>query len=318
MVYDLIPFFNELDILKLRLNILNHLVDRFVIEESTHTFSGLKKELCFAANREMFSEFLPKIDYVVVDDSPAELNPHERDRYQKNFLLRGLKDTKAEDVIIFSDADEIPNPLVLEKIINDFDPEKVYHLAQRMFHGYLNCEEISGKILSITGEFAGIAKHKWLGTKVFSIKNVPENGIVYIREADVHSPMSVRVEDGGWHFSYMGGSVEKDVSKRVITKIKAAAHQEYNRPDTFAEVDAKAKLGKDFLGSEAKFMRVEIDASFPEYLRTHLREYEHLLMPRVGRGKAVFTVVAMMVKRFFRKLFRRIKRFIKTGRIGRN
>ena len=47
MVYDCIPFFNELDILKLRLNILNPLVDKFIIEEATVTFSGEPKELCF-------------------------------------------------------------------------------------------------------------------------------------------------------------------------------------------------------------------------------------------------------------------------------
>ena len=58
MVIDCIPFFNELDILKLRLHILDPLVDRFVIEEATHTFSGLPKDLCFEKNREMFEEFL--------------------------------------------------------------------------------------------------------------------------------------------------------------------------------------------------------------------------------------------------------------------
>ena len=70
MVIDCIPFFNELDILKLRLHILDPLVDRFVIEEATHTFSGLPKDLCFEKNREMFEEFLPKITYLVVDNSP--------------------------------------------------------------------------------------------------------------------------------------------------------------------------------------------------------------------------------------------------------
>ena len=51
MVYDCIPFFNELDILKLRLNILNPLVDKFIIEEATVTFSGEPKELCFQKNK---------------------------------------------------------------------------------------------------------------------------------------------------------------------------------------------------------------------------------------------------------------------------
>ena len=62
MVYDCIPFFNELDILKLRLHILDPIVDQFVIEEATVTFSGEKKELCFEKNKVMFQEFLPKID----------------------------------------------------------------------------------------------------------------------------------------------------------------------------------------------------------------------------------------------------------------
>ena len=34
MIYDCIPFFNELDILKLRMQILAPYVDRFVLEEA--------------------------------------------------------------------------------------------------------------------------------------------------------------------------------------------------------------------------------------------------------------------------------------------
>jgi len=317
-VYDLIPFFNELDILLIRLNILNPYVDKFIIEESTHTFSGLKKELCFDANREMFAEFLPKIDYIVVDDSPPELNPHERDRYQKNHLINGLNDVNENDVLIFSDVDEIPNPDVLKEIINDFNPDIIYHLAQRMFHGYLNREEISEKILSITGEFPGVTVKKWLGTKIFSKKSIPEKGIVYIREVDVTYPVNIRVDNGGWHFSYMGGKGEKDVAKRVITKIKAAAHQEYNHPDFLAEVAAKTILGKDFLGSDAIFKLVKIDETFPLYLRENQNEYKHLILPSISKFRAVMTLVFMLIKRFFRKLIRRIIRFMKTGKIRRD
>ena len=45
MVYDCFQFFNELDILKIRLNVMNDVVDKFVISEATETFSGLKKPL---------------------------------------------------------------------------------------------------------------------------------------------------------------------------------------------------------------------------------------------------------------------------------
>ena len=53
MVYDCIPFFNELDILKLRMQIMAPFVDKFVLEESTVTFSGEPKELCFEKNKEL-------------------------------------------------------------------------------------------------------------------------------------------------------------------------------------------------------------------------------------------------------------------------
>ena len=134
MVIDCIPFFNELDILKLRLHILDPLVDRFVIEEATHTFSGLPKDLCFEKNREMFEEFLPKITYLVVDNSPKEISTHERDKFQKNALAKALTDASDEDVLILSDVDEIPNPAVLQELVKRFDPDKIYHLAQRNFY----------------------------------------------------------------------------------------------------------------------------------------------------------------------------------------
>ena len=62
MVIDCIPFFNELDILKLRLNILNPIVDKFVLEEATVTFSGEPKELGCEKNKELFAEYLPTIE----------------------------------------------------------------------------------------------------------------------------------------------------------------------------------------------------------------------------------------------------------------
>lgn len=311
MVYDCIPFFNELDILKLRLNILAPVVDKFIIEEATVTFSGQPKELCFEKNKEMFREFLPKIEYIVVDDSPKDISTHERDKYQKNALIKGLENAADEDVIILSDADEIPNPEVLKRIIAEFDPDKIYHLAQRMFYCYINMEEVSGNLLSITGDFPGVERRMWLGTKVFSIKNIPPKGIIDLREASTTASNAVRVANGGWHFGYMGSRQETDVSKRIGTKVVAAAHQEYNNQDTLAEVRDRLILGQDIFGRNAEFKRVEVDESYPEYLLKHIEEYRYLIMPPVGRGRKLYTRISMRVKRFCRKAVRKIKRAFK-------
>ncbi len=311
MVIDCIPFFNELDILKLRLHILDPLVDRFVIEEATHTFSGLPKDLCFEKNREMFEEFLPKITYLVVDNSPEEISTHERDKFQKNALAKALTDASDEDVLILSDVDEIPNPAVLQELVKRFDPDKIYHLAQRNFYCYLNMEEVSGNLLSITGEFPGVERRMWLGTKVFAKKKIFRRGELLICGKFHRRIQEVSASQmAGGIFGYMGSCHETDVSRRVGTKVVAAAHQEYNTEDVLAEVKDRLILGEDIFGRNAVFQWAVVDESYPQYLLEHKSEYDYLIMPPISRGKKAFVKIWMLIKRFCRKVRRRIRRIL--------
>ncbi len=316
MVYDCIPFFNELDILMLRLKILDPYVDKFIIEEATTTFSGQKKELCFEKNKSMFKEFLDKIEYIVVDEDRNFKASHERDYFQKNHLIEGLSKATADDIIIFGDCDEIPNPEALKKIIRDFDKTKVYHFAQRNFYAFLNMEEVSGKLLSITGEFPEIPgqERKWLGTKVCSIENIPKEGIVRLR--DLISPCdkrSVRVANGGWHFGYMGGYREKNPVERIGVKVKAAAHQEYNDREVLSETMDHLILGRDIFGRDARFERVEVDSTYPDYLREHIGEYDHLYMPKITPVMKLTHKIDITAGRFCRKAFYKIRRILRKG-----
>ena len=303
MVFDCIPFFNELDILKLRMQILNPYVDWFVIEESSVTFSGEQKRMIFAENRHLFQEFENKIRYVAVEDSPMEgVTTHERDKYQKNQLIRALGDCRADDIIVFSDVDEIPKPETLVRIIEGFEAGKIYHLAQRMFYCFLNMEEVSGNLLSITGEFPGVERRQWLGTKVCSFADIPQEGIVFLREVSPADPRSVRVADGGWHFGYMGGDGERDVAKRIGVKVKAAAHQEYNSKRYLNEAVDRLLCGEDIFDRDAKFVRVEIDESFPAYLRAHREEYDFLFAPKVSRAGVAWKRTKLMCKQRLRRV----------------
>ncbi|MBQ7615485.1 MAG: glycosyltransferase [Butyrivibrio sp.] len=315
MVYDCIPFFNEVDILKLRLNILDPYVDRFVIEESTVTFSGEPKELVFEKNKHLFKKFLPKITHIVVDDTPIEgADTFVRDYYQKNQLIKGLKDADSDDVIIFSDADEIPNPDTLKGIIENFDKTKVYHLAQRNFYVFVNNEEKSGKLLSITKEFPEIPESErlWLGSKICNIDNIPKEGVVRLRDLiPVTDPRSVRVPNGGWHFGYMGGHNQTDPMERIGVKTKAAAHQDYNEKEVLAETMDHLILGMDIFGRDAHFERVEIDDSYPKYLRDNINDYQHFVLGEITFPRKLYHRLDMTVGRFFRKAVRKILRILK-------
>lgn len=312
MIFDCIPFFNELDILKLRMQILSPIVDYFVLEESTVTFSGESKEMVFVKNRDLFAEFADKIRYVAVEDSPMEgVTTHERDKYQKNQLIRALSDAKPEDIIIFSDVDEIPNPETLVRILKDFDPAKIYHLAQRMFYCFLNMEEVSGNLLSITGEFPGVERKQWLGTKICSFGQLPAEGIVYLREVSPTDPRSVRIADGGWHFGYMGGDGERDVAKRIGIKVRAAAHQEYNSKRYLNEAVDRLFCGEDIFDRDAQFVRVEIDESFPAYLREHQQEYDFLIAPKISAAGLFLKRTRLFIRQCIRRLRGRVARILR-------
>ena len=307
MVYDCFPFFNELDILKLRLEIMDPYVDKFVIEEAKYTFSSEPKPLYYLENKDMFKKWEHKIIHVVVDECPLGIEPHDMDHFQKDFILKGLEQCKEDDICIFSDVDEIPNPDIFESLFASMEMGKIYHLAQRMFYCFLNAEEISGKLLSNSGDFDGVKQPMWLGTKVFYYGSLQGRGFWDLRDKKAKEN-GVRVENGGWHFGYMGGMGEKDLAKRIGDKVVAAAHQEYNSEEILAQVVDRIMTGQDIFGRDAVFARVDIDESYPKYLREHLDEYDFLIMPKISPMGLKWTKVMMKMKRVGRKIKRGFRR----------
>ena len=128
-VYDCFMYYDEDTVVDIRLNCLDTYVDKFVIIESKFTHSGKKRDLLFDINK--FKHFKNKISYFVLDHEPSgidvvnekddeDLKSHKyifnaikRENYHRDCITRGLKEADQEDIIMVSDADEIPN---LEKL----------------------------------------------------------------------------------------------------------------------------------------------------------------------------------------------------------
>lgn len=62
-VLDAVLMSSELDLLEIRMNELDSIVDYFLIVESNATFTGLPKDTHFAANRARYAQFDHKIVY---------------------------------------------------------------------------------------------------------------------------------------------------------------------------------------------------------------------------------------------------------------
>ena len=110
-IIDTILYYDEVLILDLRLNILNKYIDHFVILECNYDFNGAYKGYNFDIQN--FIKFKDKIIYIKLDLS-KEIHlvknngwfVHDRSR---DAIINSLEFVKDEDIIIHSDADEIPN-----------------------------------------------------------------------------------------------------------------------------------------------------------------------------------------------------------------
>jgi beta-1,4-mannosyl-glycoprotein beta-1,4-N-acetylglucosaminyltransferase len=118
-VFDCFTFFNELDVLEIRLAELDPLVDFFVLVEATRTFTGKPKPLYYADNRQRYERYTHKIIHVVVDDLPLDAPTHWiRESYQRDCIIRGLAQARPDDRILISDCDEIPKPDILRRALS--------------------------------------------------------------------------------------------------------------------------------------------------------------------------------------------------------
>ena len=77
--FDCFLFFNELDLLEIRFNILNDFVDYFVIVEASQTFQGENKEFIFDRYEHMIKilESISKDDLKAVADNILEKNKNQ-------------------------------------------------------------------------------------------------------------------------------------------------------------------------------------------------------------------------------------------------
>jgi hypothetical protein len=102
----------ELDLLEIRLEYLDPIVDHFVLVEARFTQLGNKKELYFEKNKQRFSKYLHKIVHVIVDSPISTMyGSWDNEHYQRNNIRVGLDrlDLNRNDIVMISDLDEIPN-----------------------------------------------------------------------------------------------------------------------------------------------------------------------------------------------------------------
>jgi hypothetical protein len=225
-IFDCVPFYNEFDQLRLRIALLEDLVDRFVVVEAHQTHTGKAKPLYLAESGPPDLLGHPKLVRRAVD-LPVGYSHWEREQYQRESIGPALRElgAAAEDLVLVSDVDEIPAREALARargVLGAAAERTLLVFEQRMFYFRLNFELVWSR------------KLPWLGTAAARFGDAPSINGMRTTGRNIRGRHAQNFDrgfrpyllpEGGWHFSYLGGDQALD------EKLAAYAHQEKSRQE---------------------------------------------------------------------------------------
>jgi beta-1,4-mannosyl-glycoprotein beta-1,4-N-acetylglucosaminyltransferase len=285
-IIDTTTYFEEELMMDLRFNILNPYVDKFIVCESTFTHSGNKKKINF--DKKKYPKFKDKIIHLVLENEPDDLikkdhldtiekrfNSILRIKHQRNYIIKALEEFSINDLVIYSDNDEIPN---LENIDLKNVKKKFLIFNQKLFYYKLDLV---------------VPKLSWFGSKACKLKylksidnlrNIKNKKYSLFRFDTYFSDfknVSVKiVNNGGWHFSNLKSA--KQLEKKYLNDEN---HAEYELKDTSYETIKDNILRKVVpynyevdKSSNQRFNETKLDNIdlnyLPKYINNNIEKYK--------------------------------------------
>jgi beta-1,4-mannosyl-glycoprotein beta-1,4-N-acetylglucosaminyltransferase len=232
-IVDCFPFFNEKELLELRINLLNDYVDEFIILDGNFTHSGNLKDYTCAKIIDELQIPKDKIKIINVDLSNNSCGPAteydkfytpdikfgSRERVQRDYIQKLLPDYNDNTVFIISDCDEIINPSnikFISNIVNNND-NFIIKIPLIYLQGQANLRVYNRNTKQ---------PYPWDCSMFFATKKqLQKESPTHIRaNFKLKTPITYvtqnnnRLEDLGWHFSWMGNL------DRVKTKAISYCH----------------------------------------------------------------------------------------------
>ena len=285
-IIDTTTYFEEELMMDLRFNILDPYVDKFIVCESTFTHSGNKKKINF--DKKKYPKFKDKIIHLVLENEPDDLikkdhldtiekrfNSILRIKHQRNYIIKALEEFSINDLVIYSDNDEIPN---LENIDLKNVKKKFLIFNQKLFYYKLDLV---------------VPKLSWFGSKACKLKylksidnlrNIKNKKYSLFRFdtyfSDIKNVSVKIVNNGGWHFSNLKSA--KQLEKKYLNDEN---HAEYELKDTSYETIKDNILRKVVpynyevdKSSNQRFNETKLDNIdlnyLPKYINNNIEKYK--------------------------------------------
>ncbi|WP_095684235.1 hypothetical protein [Candidatus Planktophila versatilis] len=203
-IYDCFMFNDEVDVLTFRINYYRHVVDQFVVAESSTSFSGVKKQVQAAKIFERSG--LTQDRYKIIEYEPskemianASVDRWPIERFARNSLKVANNELESSDIVLLSDVDEIASTGQIQRHVNSLE---IVSLLTPLYYRKANWLSIQGK-----------------GWHTFKIGPAHLfNDLNQIR----YSKTNVEKAMPGAHLSYLALSPSD-----IVSKAKNSAHREF-------------------------------------------------------------------------------------------
>lgn len=321
-IYDCFLYFQEFEILEIRIKYLYKYVDHFIIVEFDQTFSGRKKKFNLEIEMDKLSPFRDKIFYFKIKDfhhsfdnlisrleqkgdkiskiirknmlSHRHYNRNEInwviDTYQRESIYYALNEFEIndDDLIIISDLDEIPNYQIIDNLKKDF-PYEIISFKQNAYSFFLNL----------------LSSNEWYGSIVAKWGKLDYTSLNTLR-LDVREKFKI-VKDvpfvnGGYHFTSIG-SIES-----IKEKIRNMGHQELNNRLILSRVKKNILSGRDIFGRKIgqiyKIIDLEDKKFFDDKMSKIIeKNYSKFLIRKLHRGNIFIDIIFFFGVKIFQILY---------------
>ena len=273
-IIDCITYCGEDLLLKIRFETLYNQIDKFIIIEANKYFDGNPKPKFF--DHKKFYKYSNKIEYYYIENLPKyNGNNLEYEIFIKNQIARGLNNLDDEDIVLISDADEIPN-LKNDKFKN-YDSAV---FLQKMYYYKFNINVYEGLKFKNKIACTKSCKFKFFKSfqqvRQFRVKNIPW------WRFDQKIKRYVE-KDGGWHFSFLMNSEDiKSKLSRFEHEIKHLKREDGYILSDLMDINRIKNniinLKDPYDRDHVKLKKVKIDESFPKYILENKDELDTFII----------------------------------------
>ncbi|KAG0353517.1 hypothetical protein BG005_007191 [Podila minutissima] len=319
---DIILFNGELDLLDLRLNELQHVVDTFVIIESNTTFSGHPKKLYYELFSRHFEKFKHKIHHIELPPMSKKDAKQYSDGWGNEHYARdkgvslAIQELQPQegDWLLLSDLDELPRPSILQMMkFPELDTEvSSMFLEHSASEGALDLFRFGCRFYYYSFEYY---KGNWIGPVVMRFRerashlarvevDGSENAQMLSQKeymatmgrdnwATLGSKMrdargvgaAMWVDDACWHCSWCFSRIAE-----VVEKTRSYSHTEHNQDQYHSQewILDHYRRGEDLFNREyEQHTLVQRNYDIPDYVRFNRNKYLYML-ERYGAPNAGF------------------------------